>query len=160
MAGSRGTFTSVSGNGGTVTVYNSTRNANGSVTAGAITGTPYTFNGVTNWTLTKTGVLTEITHSGSQGCQQRKLVVRGGQFKLAFVWDANTVPDSDVTLDQGDEPVIKLKRGLNAGYYRFPAIVETCEIVVDQQKDVVRGSISGYINGPITNIVSGPTGGA
>ncbi len=159
--GSVGPFTSVSGNGGTVTVYNSQRNANGSVTpADANKQIFYTFQGVQNWTLTKTAVLTEITHSGSQGFQQRKQVVRGGQFKLAFVWDANNVPDSDVTLDQGDEPNISLKRGLNKGFYQFPSIIETCEIVDDQMKDVIKGNISGYVNGPIVNSIVRPQGGA
>ncbi len=80
-------------------------------------------------------------------------MVRGGQFKLELVWDAYNLPDSDVTLDQGDEPVLYFKRGLNAGYYRFPAIVETLELTDDEQKDVIRGSVSGYVNGPITNFV-------
>lgn len=159
--GSRGTFTSVSGHGGTVTVFNSSRNAtNGVVTAGTAGGTPYTFSGITKWELTKQAVLTEITHSGSGGWQQRKAIVRGGQFSLEIVWDANTVPDSDVSLDQGDEPVVKLKRGANAGYYRFPAIIESLKITDDQQKDVLRAAIQGFVNGPISNVVSGPTNGA
>jgi len=167
LTGSRGVFTSVSGNGGAVTVYNSIRNAvNLAVApaatnaAGAPTGVGYVFNGVTKWELTRSAVLAEITHSGSLGEQQRKAVVRGGQFSLDFVWDANNCPDSDVSLDAGDEPMIKLKRGGNAGYYRFPAIVETMKLTDDQAKDVLRGTISGYVNGRVTNVVSGPTNGA
>ncbi len=163
-------YTPVSGNGGTVTVYNSSRNAsNGVVTPAVIggflgvqvpTGTPYTFTGVTKWELTKKANLAEVTHAGSLGWEQRKSVTRGAQFTLEFVWDAGNVPDSDVTLDAGDEPVIRLKRGANAGYYWFPAIVETMKLVDDEAKDVMRGTISGYANGPIRNVVSGPTNGA
>ncbi len=161
MAGSRGAYTPVSGNGGTVTVYNSSRSAvNGVVTPGLATGIAYTFTGVTKWELTVKANLAETTHAGSLGWEQRKSVTRGGQFTLDFVWDANNVPDSDVTLSAGDEPVVKLKRGANAGYYRFPSIVETMKLTDDEVKDVMRGTISGYVNGPITNVVSGPTNGA
>ncbi len=186
MPGSRGTFTSVSGHGGFVVVFNSSRNAtNGVVTpttytfnsstgvitpppysinnaTGAVTVAPpgYTFSGITKWDLTKSAVLTEITNSGSRGWQQRKAVVRGGQFSIDFVWDANTVPDGDVTLDAGDEPLIAFKRGANAGYYEFPGIVETMKLTDDNQKDVLRGTVSGFVNGPIYNRAFGPLNGA
>ncbi len=187
MVAPRGTFTSVSGHGGYVVVFNSSRNAaNGVVTPpaytvnpnnGAIAPLPYVianglaalpsnagpnfvFSGITKWEMTRNAVLTEITHSGSGGCQQRKAVVRGGQFTLDFVWDANNCPDFDVTLDAGDEPLIALKRGANAGYYQFPAIVESMKLTDDNQKDVLRGTVSGFINGPVYGKTVGPVNGA
>ncbi len=192
MVAPRGTFTSVSGHGGYVVVFNSSRNAangvvtppvytvaagnNGAITVGGVaapyliaggvavlpgnTGPNFVFSGITKWELTKNAVLTEITHSGSMGWQQRKAIVRGGQFTLEFVWDANNCPDSDVTLDAGDEPVVALKRGANAGYYQFAAIVESVKLVDDNQKDVIRGTISGFTNSPIYARLLGPTNGA
>lgn len=128
------------GHGGTITVDPS--------------GTPVTFDGITEWKLTKTARLADTTHGGTSGWEQRKKILKGGQWSINFIWDSTNIPDTDFTLDQGDEVTLKFLVGDSTKFYSFAAIVETLEIVDNEVSDVVRGTASGFVNGAITDPVT------
>lgn len=99
-------------------------------------------------------VLAETTHSGTAGWQQRKKVVKGGSFSFDFVWDSTNIPDVDCSLEPGDEPTLRFYLGDSGKFYEFVGIVEKLSIVDDEQKDVVRGTCSGFVNAAITEPVT------
>jgi hypothetical protein len=110
----------------------------------------------TQWTLTKTAKLADVTDSSSAGWEKRKIILKGGSFKFEFIFDDANIPDTDITLDEGDEGTIKFNLGSSTPqkFYSFPGIVETLEIV-NSQTDVIKGNVSGFVNGPITDPITG-----
>ena len=108
----------------------------------------------TDWTINKTGVHADITDSSTAGYQKFKGIVKGGTFTINGVWDDTTIPDTDVALDMNDETTIKFEVGSGSKFYQFAAIIETLTVTNDNRADVVRYSISGKINGSITDPVT------
>ncbi len=97
-----------------------------------------------------------MTDSSAAGWEKRKLIVKGGSFKFEFIFNDDNIPDTDITLDEGDEGTVRFNLGNSSPqkFYSFPGIVETLEIV-NSQTDVIKGSVSGFINGPITDPITG-----
>ena len=108
----------------------------------------------TDWTLNKTAVLADITDSSTSGYQKKKSIVKGGTFTINGVWDDTTIPDTDVTLDQGDEVTLKLEVGAGSKFYQFAAIIETLTVTDDNRADVIRYAVTGHVNGTITDPVT------
>lgn len=148
----------ISGHGGTI-VSGAVTYAAGTVGNGfiptAVIGPTRMFHN-TQWSLTKTAKLAEVTDSSSQGWEKRKRIVRGGSWKFEWIWDANNIPDTDLTLDEGNEVRLTFRLGKTAPqkFYQFVGIVETFELV-NSQTDVIKGSCSGFVNGPVTNPAPG-----
>lgn len=123
--------------------------------AGTQTVTNRTFHN-TQWTLDKTSRLADVTDSSAGGFERRKLIVRGGTFKFEFIWKDDNIPDTDATLDAGTEGTLRFYLGATTGnkFYKFAAIIESVELV-NSQVDVIKGTVSGFVNGAITNPVTG-----
>lgn len=105
---------------------------------------------VSLWRLQKTARLVETTDSSTAGVERWSTVVTGGIVTFEFVWDADNIPDTDVTLDAGDSVSMTLNIGASAKTYAFTALVETLEIVDDNVNDVIRGTGTARVNGAIT----------
>lgn len=148
----------VSGHGGTIVSAPLTYTAGTAATGFAPTasaGATRVFNNTT-WTLTKTARLADVTDSSSQGWEKRKRILRGGSWKFEWIWDCNNIPDRDLTLDEGNEVQIRFNLGRTTPqkFYRLNGIIETFELV-NSQVDVIKGSCSGFINGPVANPLAG-----
>src|SRR5262245_16797434 len=113
-----------------------------------------TWDGVTKWTLNKKGRLADITHSGTGGVVRRKKTVTDGDGTVEFIWDSTNIPDTDVTLDHGDEVALVLFVGDSTKSYSFNAVVDVLTLVDDETQDVVRGTLTFFANGPFTDPIT------
>lgn len=109
---------------------------------------------VTEWQLNKTARLAEVTNSGSGGVVKRHKIVEDAQFTIQVPWDSENIPDTDISLDVGDEPALVLYVGDSGKTYSFTGIVESVQPVVNNQNDIVRMTVTGYANGVVTDPVT------
>lgn len=109
---------------------------------------------ISEWRLTKTARLAEVTNSGSAGQAKWKKTVVEATWSCQLPWDSENIPDTDVSLDVGDEVTIAFYCGDSTKFYSLPGITESVEVVNNVQNDVVRATVSGKANGAITDPVT------
>lgn len=108
---------------------------------------------VTEWRATKSGRLAETTTSATGGARRKKILSEGsGSFSTP--WDLDQIPET-VGFEEGAEiEELQLNIGESLFGYKFPAIIESIEIVVNATNDVVRLNVNWHAQGPMGSPVA------
>lgn len=109
---------------------------------------------ITDWQHTLTARLAEKTNSGSGGHAQFHKVLEEGQGSCNIPWDSENIPDVDITLDTGDEFTFRGYLGDSGKFYQYPAIVESTQVTVNTQNDIIRMTVNYRVNGAVTKPVT------
>lgn len=113
-------------------------------------GTGNTNMAVLTWSMTRTARLADTTASDSSALERRQKTVTGGTFQCKCLWDSTAIPDTDLSLQAGDEHTLKFYAGDSGKFYSFAGIIENHTTDVDNQTGVVTFNLTGYANGTIT----------
>lgn len=109
---------------------------------------------VTDWQLTLTARIAEVTHSGSAGVAKWQKVLEEGSGSFNAPWDSEQVPDTDISLGPGDTGTVTLYCGDSSKFFSFSAIIESLATTTNTQNDVVRYTVNFKTNGAITHPVT------
>lgn len=119
----------------------------GHVKSGAATTIP-----VADWEAERTSRLADVTVSNSGG-EKRKKVLGGGTWTFNTPWDETQTPES-VGLREGAElGDMRFFLGGSGLMLQFAGIVERVRIVSNATNDVVRLTVSGFVQGTIPDPV-------
>lgn len=109
---------------------------------------------ITDWELTRTARVAEITVSSS-GHVIRKFVVEDGTWRFNMPLDSTELLDTDVNMAPGDENTgADFFVGDSTKFYSFTVLVETLQIINNSTNDVVRAVCSGFINSTVTEPIT------
>ena len=101
---------------------------------------------VAKWEMTKTSELGVTTHSGTGGWVTKKGCNRTGTITIDIPWDSTQIPDTDISLDDGDEFSGQAWLGDSGKFYTFDGVVESVKPVSDSAgTDIVRVSVTATI---------------
>lgn len=111
---------------------------------------------VTEWRLRKTARLAEAITSASGG-EQRVNVLRGGQIQFNVPWNATAGQTPETRgFTEGSTGQVGLILGNGVLWYVFLYIIESVEIISNTTNDVIRLTISGYVQGTVPNPTTVP----
>lgn len=97
---------------------------------------------VTDWEFTKKTRAAETTHSGTNGWATFKGTVKEAEGTINVIWDSEQIPDTDITMDVGDEITLKLYVGDSTKFYSMTAMIETLKLMSKNTDDVVRWTVT------------------
>lgn len=117
---------------------------------GSFTAAATEVEGVRNWKLSLTSLLAETTNASSGGIQQWLKILTGGTWSCDVILDSTNLPDTDLSMAEGDTIALVFNIGDSSKTYSFTGIVETLEISCPAN-DVVSYSLSGKINSAVTD---------
>lgn len=97
---------------------------------------------ITDWEFTKKTRAAETTHSGTAGWVTFKGTTKEAEGTINVVWDSDQIPDTDITMDVGDEITLALFVGDSAKFYSMTAMIETLKLISKNTEDVVRWTVT------------------
>jgi hypothetical protein len=107
---------------------------------------------VADWEAERTSRLADVTVSSSGG-ERRKKVLGGGTWTFNCPWDDVATPES-LGLREGAELTdVRLFLGGSGLMLQFAGIVERVRLVSNATNDVVRLTVSGFVQGTIPDPV-------
>lgn len=109
---------------------------------------------VVDWEFTKTTRKADLSNSGSNGWAPKKGTVKEASGTVNALWDSDQLPDTDITLDVGDEFTLKLYCGDSTKFYSMTAMVESLKMNSKSTDDVVRWTIT-FDAWDVTNPITG-----
>lgn len=116
-------------------------------------GTPTTFH-IGQWTLNKTSEQAVVTTSAAGGARKRIHILRDWTATIELPLDADVIPETDLTFEEGDSVTVDFNLGASGKFYRGLGLVAGVSAVNNNDADACRVTININGNGLITQPVT------
>lgn len=107
---------------------------------------------ITDWEVERTSRLADVTTSCSGG-ELRKGILGGGTWTFNAPWDDTITPESLGLVEMAELGDMRFYLGESNLMLQFSGIVERVRYVNNAANDVVRLTVSGFVQGTIGDVV-------